>query len=388
MRSFIRTILEINAVSFKWYLLLSLLFFIGDWDVSGYWLIGFLLVSGLLKLYSEKIFFQPWLIIFLVLALWTTVQYQPALAIIQMINNAADRPFLGQGLMMLLFILAAFSMTHREIGPINNKEADLKEIYRHQEETVREERLSQKFPLRRYAHLKEFETIISFIEPGETVLDNGCGDGTLAIMLAKKGALVTACDIAQLNISRARSQAEKEALADKMEFLAADAENLPFADDSFSWVISSHVLEHLPNFEKGLAEVHRITKKRAIIALPTCLNPCAVVLLGGDNFWEISRKTLLAWLVGLARLILNLGGDGVNEHYRGDPRLPHLWRYPWVMRRQLRKAGFKITSFQASSLCLPYFNFLLPLIKKLDKYKAAPFIKNFGYGSIAVVEKL
>jgi len=209
----------------------------------------------------------------------------------------------------------------------------------------------------------------------------------VAVMLAKKGALVTACDISGPNIEQAKIYAGQEAVADKINFLVADAENLPFPDNSFDWVVSSHVLEHLPDFQKGLKEVYRITKKRAIIALPTCLNPCAMVLLGGDVFWTISKWSFFAWFIGLSRIILNLGGEGVNEGYGGYEELPHIWRYPWIMRRRLRQAGFRIIHFEASSLCLPYFNKLLPLIKKIDQYKDRLLIRNFGYGSIAVVEK-
>lgn len=37
---------------------------------------------------------------------------------------------------------------------------------------------------------------------------------------------------------------------------------------------------------------------------------------------------------------------------------------------------------------LKFSSFWLPLTKFLDKFKDKPILKNFGYGSIAVVEKL
>ncbi len=263
----------------------------------------------------------------------------------------------------------------------------IKEIYRKRRERQGDTRCSDEFPLRKYAHETEYGRIASFIRKGESVLDAGCGDGTLAVMLARKGARVTACDISEENVAACRRKARDLSVAANMAFVEGDAEALPFGDGSFDWVVSSHVLEHLPDFEKGLAELRRVTKKRAIIAMPTCLNPCAAVILGGDAFWTLSRWSLTAWFVGCIRIILNLGGEGVNEGYAGDARLPHIWRYPWVMRRKLEEAGFRIVSFQASSLCLPYFKTLLPLAKKMEKYRTAPVMKNFGYGSIATVEK-
>jgi len=58
------------------------------------------------------------------------------------------------------------------------------------------------------------------------------------------------------------------------------------------------------------------------------------------------------------------------------------------MKRQLKKAGFEIISFEAASICLPYFNFNLPLIKLLDRFKRNKFLANFGYGSIAYLKKI
>ena len=263
----------------------------------------------------------------------------------------------------------------------------IKETYRKREESSIASGTKNHFALWKYAHETEYVAIAAHIPAGATVLDAGCGDGTLAIMLAKKGALVTACDISEVNILKARQHAEKAGVGNAIRFLTADAENLPFPADSFDWVTSSHVLEHLPSFETGLAEIRRVTKANAVIAMPTCLNPCAAVILGGDVFWTASRRSPFAWFVGLGRILLNAGGVGIDEGYRGDETLPHVWRYPHVMRKQLRDGGFRIRRFEASSLCFPYFTSLLPLARQLEKYRAAPVFRECGYGSIAVLEK-
>ncbi len=405
--------MEINNASFKWNVGLIVTILIIDWlserslsqaGLPGrsiiYYLLAIILIEvyyqikyrGLKKTVSriENVFFSRFRQLFFVgagslLIIFVTIWYQPTLGIISLLNGAGLSQALSYLLILATFFFLMLAVFKKEELVVASEK--IKIIYQTKEESVKEGRLSQKFPLRHYAHQTEFESIIFFINPEETVLDNGCGDGALAIMLAGKGIKLTTCDISAPNIARAREYAEKEGLAGKIEFLTADAENLPFPDNSFDLVVSSHVLEHLPDFRKGLKEIHRVTRKRAIIAMPTCFNPCAAVILGGDNFWAVSRWSLFAWFVGLVRIILNLGGAGVDEAYSGNPVLPHLWRYPWVMRSQLRQAGFKIIHFEASSLCLPYFNRFLTLIKWLDQFKAKPIIRNFGYGSIAVVEK-
>ena len=263
----------------------------------------------------------------------------------------------------------------------------IKDFYQTYGDRIVEKRLDSPYPLRRYAHRMGYETIARMVKPGETVLDAGCGEGVLSWYLAERGAKVTAMDISKPNVENARAFLEKKGVLDRVTVMLGDAENLPFPDASFDWVVSSHVLEHLPDFERGLREIHRVTKKRAVVALPTCLNLAGASQLGGADFWRPSKRALLALPWGLLRILLNLGREGVQEGYAGVGELPHIWRYPWVMRRKLRKGGFRIVRFEAASIMLPYWSGFLPLVKLLDRFKHWPILRNFGYGSVAVLEK-
>ena len=162
-----------------------------------------------------------------------------------------------------------------------------------------------------------------------------------------------------------------------MSFQVADVEALSFADDSFDIVVSSHVLEHLPNFERGLAEIRRVSRDVAVLGLPTCLNPCASVILGGDNYWQISRRTPVALFLGLYRTFVNLLGEGVDEGYVGRSELPHVWRYPWVLRRQVEAAGYEILRFEAPTIPVPYLASVLPgalwMQSQMDRLRKALF---------------
>ena len=264
---------------------------------------------------------------------------------------------------------------------------DLKQKYASLSEETWEKRYNSPYVLRRYVHRAQYNSITGLIKPGETVLDVGCAEGVLSCLLAQKGAKVVGCDISGFNVTAATEAAEKLGLEKKVEFIVADAENLPFEDESFNVVVASHILEHLPDFQRSISELKRVSKNRVIIALPTILNLCSVIQVGGGNFWEINKKSLMALPIGIFKTIIHLFGKGVNENYSGHTDLPHLWRFPWIMRRDLETAGLKIVRFEASTLCLPYFNFLLPLIKFFDKFRAKFFLRNFGYGSMAVLKK-
>jgi SAM-dependent methyltransferase len=263
----------------------------------------------------------------------------------------------------------------------------IKDFYVTYGDRIVDKRLNSPYPLRRHAHRMGYESIAKLVKPGESVLDAGCGEGVLAWYLAERGAVVTAMDISKPNLENAQAFLEKKGVLNRVRLVRGDAENLPFPDASFDWVVSSHVLEHLPDFDKGLAEIRRVTKRRAVVALPTCLNLAAASQLGGADFWRLSKRAFVALPWGLLRILLNLRNEGVQEGYAGVGELPHIWRYPWVMRRRLKKGGFHIARFEAATLVMPYFSFLLPLVKFLDRYKHLPVLRNFGYGSIALLKK-
>lgn len=267
-------------------------------------------------------------------------------------------------------------------------ESDIKGFYFGHHDEILAKRLESADPIRRYAHRTQYESIIRLIPEGSSILDAGCGEGAIGLLLAERGIRSTGTDISEPNIEAARREAEHRGASGLVEFVMGDAEQLPFDDKSFNVVVSSHVLEHLPDFDQGARELVRVARKRIIVALPTCLNFAAAAILGNDNgFWKPGKKSFIAFPWGMFRIIWNVFGEGVQEGYAGKKDIPHIFRYPWVMRRRLERAtGWKIVRFEASTLVMPYFRSLLPLARWLDQRKHAPLLRNFGYGSIAVLE--
>jgi len=267
------------------------------------------------------------------------------------------------------------------------KTEDIKAFYTRYNDKIFDKRLNSPYKLRRYAHIKQYQSVLSFVEPGMKVLDAGCGDGILSVMMAKKGAIVTGCDISEPNIERCRAYAKEQGLSN-IQFQLADSEKLPFADNSFDLVVSSHVLEHLPDFDLGLRELLRVSKKQAVAAIPTVLNKCSLVQVGHGWFYLKGPRSFAALPWGTLKMFWALvtGQEGVNETYGGEGA-PHVFRFPWIMKKKIRKNGFILKQYEASSLVIPYFEFLLPVTKFLDQYKDRKFFRNFGYGTTYLIEK-
>jgi ubiquinone/menaquinone biosynthesis C-methylase UbiE len=104
---------------------------------------------------------------------------------------------------------------------------------------------------------------IAALKPGESVLDVGCGTGTLTRKAAAEvgpDAKVVGIDASPEMIETARKKAAKSAPG--IDFQVAPIEKLPFADAEFDVVLSSLMLHHLPDDlkEQGLAEVRRVLK--------------------------------------------------------------------------------------------------------------------------------
>jgi SAM-dependent methyltransferase len=78
---------------------------------------------------------------------------------------------------------------------------------------------------------------------GREVLDFGCGHAMAAVVLARRGARVTAFDLSGGYLAEARERAAANECA--IDFVQADGERLPFADGSFDAVWGNAILHHL-----------------------------------------------------------------------------------------------------------------------------------------------
>lgn len=91
-------------------------------------------------------------------------------------------------------------------------------------------------------------------QAGEAVLDVAAGTGTSSIGFAKAGAKVVACDFSEGMIEQGRRRHSE------LEFVVADAHNLPFGDAEFDVVTSSFGFRNMHNPDCALQEFLRVVK--------------------------------------------------------------------------------------------------------------------------------
>ena len=98
------------------------------------------------------------------------------------------------------------------------------------------------------------------------VLDYGCGPGFGSEILSRYAKKVIAVDIRTKAINYAKSKYIKPNLSFQ---IISSSKPLPFEDNYFDVIISSHVIEHIPNVSSYLNELNRILKVNGVLILST-----------------------------------------------------------------------------------------------------------------------
>jgi len=112
------------------------------------------------------------------------------------------------------------------------------------------------------------------IGAGDHVLEVGSGPGHIAAALAETGADVAGIDFSASMVEVAKSRYPT------LSFREADAESIPFDDESFDAVVSSFVVHHLARPETVFREVHRVLKPGGRFAFAVFAAPEAQSSIG------------------------------------------------------------------------------------------------------------
>lgn len=160
--------------------------------------------------------------------------------------------------------------------------------------------------------------------PGkEAVLDAGCGSSTKSIHLARRGYAVVAVDVSEKILERARQAVIESGFQSRVTHEWADLTAMSFKNGIFDRVLCWGVLMHVPDVEKAISELVRVTRPGGTIILSEG-NMYSLQAVGlrwlkrllgreraqvrrtaaGIEFWEetstgnlVTRQTDMRWLV-------------------------------------------------------------------------------------------
>lgn len=152
------------------------------------------------------------------------------------------------------------------------------------------------------------------IIPGERVLDVACGSGNAALAAARRAwGNTVGADFVPALLERGRERAAAERL--EIEFVEADAQDLPFEDASFDVAISVYGAMFAPDQARTAAELLRVTKPGGRIGMANWTPGGGV----GSLFMTIAKHAPpppgidppLLW--GTEDRLRELFGDGISE---------------------------------------------------------------------------
>jgi trans-aconitate methyltransferase len=147
-------------------------------------------------------------------------------------------------------------------------------------------------------------------QPGERILDLGCGDGQLTQRLSQTGARVQGVDASPQMVLAARGRG--------LAVDEASAESLPYADGEFDAVFSNAALHWVRGQDAMLAEAHRVLRPAGRF----------VAEMGGHG-------NVAAILVALTAVLARYGHGDLESEVNYYPT-------PEAYTRRLEKAGFRV----------------------------------------------
>lgn len=166
---------------------------------------------------------------------------------------------------------------------------------------------------------RERLTELAALQPGEFVLDVGCGTGTLAIAAKQRvgdSGVVVGIDASPEMIDRAKRKARNAGV--EVQFQPAVVEALPFPDASFDVVFSTLMLHHLPRpvREQCARELRRVVKPEGRIVAVDFATPARErkgVFARLHRHGHLPLSDIVALLTNAGLHVKEMGAVGVSD---------------------------------------------------------------------------
>lgn len=153
------------------------------------------------------------------------------------------------------------------------------------------------------------------IKPNDRILELGCGTGDMwknKLDLLDAGSYLTLTDFSSGMLETAKKNTQGSPWVD---YQVVDIQYIPYEGDAFDIVIANMMLYHVPDLDRGLAEVRRVLKPGGIFYCAT---------YGEHGIMEFINETLreyhISGSIGQTFTLQN-GGDLLGKHFLGVEKL-------------------------------------------------------------------
>lgn len=165
----------------------------------------------------------------------------------------------------------------------------------------------------------------------KAILDIATGTGDLAIQFAEKTSAekIVGLDLSEGMLSVARKKVSGKKVSERIEFVQADSEALPFDDDTFDAISVSFGIRNFENLEKGLSEIYRVLKKGGIFVILETSVPSKFPFKQGYYFYSKNVLPLVGKLFSKDKVAYRYLSESASVFPHGE-----------VLNNILRKIGF------------------------------------------------
>ena len=219
-------------------------------------------------------------------------------------------------------------------------------------------------PVQQHLTLEMVERLRLMVQPGDHLLDIGCGTGRL-LQLIRTAVPTVACyglDLAPNMIEQARKQ-----LGGDVTLMVGDAEQLPYADASMDVVVSTSTLQWLDQLSPCFSEVARVLKP------------------GGRFLFSLFAQGTLQDVKQTWRSACSAMGVERTQDHDGT----HRFHTPETVQRSLQGADFCDTTVTRSTQTVWYPDLiqLLTAVKQIGANTSRP-MSGKGLGWRCVFEEM
>ncbi len=170
------------------------------------------------------------------------------------------------------------------------------------------------------------------LEDGDRILDLGCGEGRHAISAyLVENVVSVAVDLSPKDLRTARERfaqfSEPDNLKKSLVISVANAERLPFDDETFDKVICSEVLEHIHSYKQVILEINRVLKINGVAAISVPrFFPEWVCWQLSDAYHEVEGGHVRIFLANkLRKEIESTGLIYYSKHHAHSLHVPYWW---------------------------------------------------------------